>query len=777
LSRLLVTKRADLLSAYLVTCYSMKSEPSLLDYLKSIVDPRRPRLRLTELAREQETQIPAERSAAAAEREAKPFPASDLPASYDEFTGSVLLPESDGAGMDRLLKEQAPSRDAPDIRPPGPVPWRTLAMLALALFAQLSFETANRSPSPGVILYGLAFAAGIWAYLAGEFRMAMPAPRVYAETPVAIRIPAAWFLVPMVIFTFILMGGNQFKPLNVAVWALAIFTAVWIFWLPAEQAETLVQAFAGWRARLSRPEYRRWLLLLGLAAVVMLFFRFYRLGDVPPQMFSDHAEKLQDVQDVLNGDTRIFFPRNTGREFVQMYLTAFTASVLGFGLTFMALKMGTALAGIFTLPFIYLLGVELGNRRVGLFAMLLAGISYWLNVITRVALRFSLYPMFAAPVLYFVVRGLRRGSRNDFIWAGVFLGFGLHGYSTYRFVPIFVVLAVGLFVLHAGSMRRRAQAFWQLGVAALVAFVIFLPLLRFMTESESNRMSVLYRSMTRIGTFERQYPAPVGEIFLDNLWDAMTMMAWDNGETWVHSVTNRPALDVVSAALFYSGYVVLLVRYIRRRNWEDGFLLFSVPFLMMPSILSLAFPNENPSLNRTGGAIIPVFIVVGLALDGIMRAVRSWGGSKWGRQAAWGLVGLLLLWSAAQNYNLVFVQYSEQFRMASWNTTELGGVIRGFIDSVGEEESAFVIPWPHWVDTRLVGINAGVYIKDYALPRERLVESMAIQGPKLFLFNLLDSETLAELQRLYPNGSLQTYQSEIPGKDFLIYLVSESQLP
>ena len=95
------------------------------------------------------------------------------------------------------------------------------------------------------------------------------------------------------------------------------------------------------------------------------------------------------------------------------------------------------------------------------------------------------------------------------------------------------------------------------------------------------------------------------------------MFNWDDGEIWVHSVTHRPALDVVSASLFLIGVVLLLIRYIRKRHWLDLFLLLSIPLLSMPSILSLAFPGENPALNRAGGAYVPVFVVVALALDGL----------------------------------------------------------------------------------------------------------------------------------------------------------------
>ena len=88
------------------------------------------------------------------------------------------------------------------------------------------------------------------------------------------------------------------------------------------------------------------------------------------------------------------------------------------------------------------------------------------------------------------------------------------------------------------------------------------------------------------------------------------MFNWSDGDTWVHSIVFRPALDVVSGALFMIGIVLVVIRYIRQRHWQDLFLLVAIPLLELPSILSLAFPNENPVLTRTGAALIPVFLIV-----------------------------------------------------------------------------------------------------------------------------------------------------------------------
>ena len=143
---------------------------------------------------------------------------------------------------------------------------------------------------------------------------------------------------------------------------------------------------------------------------LVVFFRTYQLVQTPPEMVSDQAEKLLDVWDVFHGQTSIFFPRNTGREAFQMYLTAAVIKLFGTGFSFLSLKIGTVLCGLLTLPFIYGLGKELGGRRAGLFALALAGVAYWPNVISRVGLRFTLYAFFTAPVLYYLLRGAARGA-------------------------------------------------------------------------------------------------------------------------------------------------------------------------------------------------------------------------------------------------------------------------------------------------------------------------------------------------------------------------------
>jgi len=647
-------------------------------------------------------------------------------------------------------------------------PWRSLIAIVTALLGQRFLEPASREISFAVLFYGIAILFLLYAIVAKEWQI----PEIFPDDPkpIPLQVKRNPFLIslPLILLAFLLLGGNQFNLLNLTLWSAAIGFTIWAFWIQPSHRKSFREWFQQLRKWHLTFHISPWTLMLGLMIVVVLFFRVYQLNQVPGEMFSDHAEKLLDVSDVLHGHFSIFFPRNTGREAIQFYLTALISFVAGTGLSFISLKIGTVLIGLLTLPFIYLLGKEIGDRWVGLLSMFMAGTAYWPNVISRVGLRFPLYPLLAAPTLYFLIRGIRHSNRNDLVLCGLFLGLGLHGYSPSRIVPFVVVAAYLIFILHPISKGRRLPMLWGIGLVAFVSFVVFLPLFRYFL---SNPEMFNYRIISRLTGAEQALQGNPLLIFFSNLWKAWIMFIYDNGGIWVHSIPGRPALDVVMAAFYVMGTIVLFARYLKKKNWVDLFLLLSVPLLMLPSILSLAFPAENPCLNRTAGAIVPVFIICAI---GFATAIRSlWKGmSTWmGKTVVVLFTGGLLIATMANNYKLVFRDYKDQFLQNALNTSDIGRVIRGFVDTVGTEDTAYVVPYPYWVDTRLVGINAGFPTKDYALNADGFTGTRNVQKPKLFILNPEDQTDLDLLRSLYPEGVLYSYQDEIPGKDFLMLMV------
>lgn len=191
---------------------------------------------------------------------------------------------------------------------------------------------------------------------------------------------------------------------------------------------------------------------------------------------------------------------------------------------------------------------------------------------------------------------------------------------------------------------------------------------------------------------------------------------------------------------------------------------------MLPSILSIAFPIENPSLNRTAGAIIPVFIIAALAMDGFLSTIERALPPAAGKLVSAAVALILVFTSMQQNYRLMFVDYPRQFNESAGNTSELGGVIKQFTDTIGTPDSAWVVGYPYWLDTRLVGLQAGFGLRDLAIWPEEFDSTLEVPGPKLFLLNTEDVEDLDRLRTMYPTASVRNYTSKTPGKDFIVML-------
>lgn len=652
--------------------------------------------------------------------------------------------------------------------------YRLVLALFLAILGQFFMEPPERNVPVAIMFFMASFGLIIWSAISKDTIFdyqnitSSKSMNFDLSTKKLYLLGGSGLLLVLAFFAFQKNAANEilFNFLNFSLWIGSLI----LFLLAVFEADYIKISIENFKKTIKNKQFlikiTPWLMLIIISTFLVFYFRFYRLNEVLGEMFSDHAEKLLDVYDVLNGKFPVFFIRNTGREFFQFYWTAFLAIVFKTGISFMSLKIGTALAGFITLPYIYLLGKELRNKWVGILAFLFAGIAYWPNVISRVGLRFPFYPMFAAPALFYLIRGLRQKRRNDFIYSGIALGLGLHGYSSTRFLPVVVVIAVILFLIHRQSKGIRNQTVNAFIVLVIASFIIFLPLFKY---TMVNPEAVSYRMMTRLTSSERSISEPAGEIFLKNLWNAETMFFYSNGGTWVHSIPNRPALDMVSAGLYLLGSIIVLIQYIKYRNWEDLFLLLAVPLLMMPSILSLAFPDENPSLNRTAGAIIPVFILVAIGFERVFYSV--WRVTMRNRNKfAVSVVGVALFMIAILiNHDLVFNQFDKQFMAGAWNTSQIGSIIRNFAGSTGNADRAYVVPSPHWVDTRLVGINAGYPTKDYALWPDQFNQLNIDDGEKLIILKPDNQDALSLLETMFPNGILYNYDSGFEGKDFYIY--------
>jgi hypothetical protein len=644
--------------------------------------------------------------------------------------------------------------------------------LFLGFFAQFALESRTDNIAIVIAIYLLAGILVGWAAWEGDFSLSLPASVEHETAPEKVKLHYLGAGLVFMLLTFFASRGNRFNLLNLIFWIGSLLCIMTAFWEGDPPYRKLWdRAKVMWQKKSLDISIRPWHILVAAAIVLIVFFRTTQIERIPYEMWSDQAEKLWDVMDVLDGQYSIFFPRNTGREAMQFYMAAAVIKLFDTGISFTTLKITTIFAGLLTLPYLYLFAKEFGGRYVGLAAVLLAGVGYWPNVISRLGLRFPLFPLFVAPALYYLLRGFRLRRRNDFILCGFATGLGLHGYSPARVIPIAVLIGFVLVFINEVSRSRRRQVFNWLVITAVITLVVFIPLLGAISNPEMLQL-YLNRMISRFSSIEQPLPDSPLKLLIGNLWRGLRMFAWDDGEIWVVSIPFRPVLDWVTGAFFHLGVVIIFIRFIRQRRWQDLFLLLIIPILMLPSILALAFPGENPAPNRVSGAIIPVFTIAAIPLVLLPKWAKDVFRKKTIHRIALAIATALFLLAATLNYHLVFTEFVDQHRRNTWNVSEIGKVIRGFANTIGSYETAHVIPFPHWVDTRLVGITAGDPAKDYGVwPQDLVNIPPEPDRPQLFIFKPEDSEGLERLRQLYPNGILRHGESTVEGRDFMLYYV------
>jgi hypothetical protein len=354
----------------------------------------------------------------------------------------------------------------------------------------------------------------------------------------------------------------------------------------------------------------------------------------------------------------------------------------------------------------------------------------------------------------------------------------LYGYIAFRIVPLLVVVFLIAWLVVGRRMDRVQFKHYIVNAALIVALslIVFVPLLRYSADHPGN---FWFRVMTRMAETERPIDGNWAVTLGSNLANAGLMFNWSGDMAWPNSIIGDPALDYISGALFLLGVVFAFYRIVRHREWAYAFVLLGLFVMLLPTALSLAFPIENPSNARAAGAIPFVFILAALPLAWITRALKqALVGFAWGRLAVASLIAFILATIAGLNYVRYFVDFDTRYREASWNSTEVAAAIRGYADSIGDVDHAWILLYPHWIDTRNVAINMHEISWQQTLPSAD--DALAISddgGNRLYVLNPGDAQNISRLEEIFPNAQQRLFHSRTPGHDFLLLYVPGSNAP
>jgi len=529
---------------------------------------------------------------------------------------------------------------------------------------------------------------------------------------------------------------------------------------------------------------------LAVAAITAIgaWYRFHDLANLPYEMTSDHTEKLVDIASILQGLRPVFLPGNAGREPMEFYWIA-SLVALGLPLSFMTMKIGMSVVSTATIPVIYRLGREVASRETGLVAALIVALAPWHIQVTRIALRIAFAPLWVALTLLFLYRALTYGRRNDWLLTGLCLGLGMYGYTAFRPMLLAVPLVIGLKLAHDAYHHHRGHpSAWlsrplagHMAGAAAVSALVAMPLMRF---AYDHRNAFFSRTLTRITDAEIPLENPALTQFFINLKNGLLMFNLTSDSAWFQSPANRPALETVGGALVALGLGVMLYR-AWRRDWRLGTVVAIIPVMLLSSILSLAFPRENPSLSRASAALPMVMVLAALPLPALGARWRAaWGAA--GAVAYGGLLAGLFWWMAGNTTARYFAEYRDSYDNSTHNTSEGADVVRSFVTLGGEVNHASYVGWENGWDYRAIGFMLGRpdwpgligpgAKSDWSEAAESARALAGDPARKLFIVGgPFVQHQIDTLRSIFPEAMVTHHTPRVPGKDFWTVFVPEAR--
>lgn len=427
----------------------------------------------------------------------------------------------------------------------------------------------------------------------------------------------------------------------------------------------------------ARPWWRNRVTGAGVAILLLAaFLRFHDLATAPPGLCLDEAMNgVNALEAIRDGDVRLYYPDNSGRErlFINvqaLYLLALGGDSHTFNLQPWMLRVPSAIFGTLTVVGLWLLTRLLtGSDFAALAAAFFTATSFWHINFSRIGFRAIAAPFFLVWALAFLILGFARLQERRpgpayvlLLLAGILYGAGFHTYISYRVTPLpMLVVLIGLAGEWSGAGRVRefvkgAAAFVFVAAAVSAPIVMYMLLHRAEASARTNQLSV----------FNTGHPV---RAILENSWKTALMFNVSGDRFWRHNISGQPELFLPVGLLFLTGIGVTIYQIARREHrwWIGALALTWLAAACIPAILA----NEGvPHALRSILAIPVCFLLAAIGA----QTIRAWL-ARFGERVvhiAIAAVVLIVGGAAYYSYFVAFAPRSEVRAAFDTDQAELG---------------------------------------------------------------------------------------------------------
>jgi len=416
--------------------------------------------------------------------------------------------------------------------------------------------------------------------------------------------------------------------------------------------------------------------LLSLIVINAFILRIIFLDKTPPSLNWDEVSHGYNAYSILKtgrdewGKSFPLIFRAYGDYKLPVYIYAVAVSEFFIGPSELAVRLPSALAGTFSVFFVYLFTYELyKNKKVALFSGVLVAIEPWGLFLSRIAVEANLALMFIISGAYFYIRGVRLRSSSILIGISL-LGISAWTYNSARiFSPLFLFGLSFIYQKEAKEFIKRRPAnlvlsillicglfltmFWQLTASSGLARYANVQIINdgaisriVESRNTSELPGVLPRVVYNKGTFfVNEYVRNYISHF------SPTFLYLKGGSHYQFNIPNFGLLYLVNAPFLLIGILHL----IKNRNVSSKVLLLWI--IIAP--IAASFTRESPHALRSI-LIIPIPMI--LSAQGIIVSWESLKNKQ--NRMIFMLLYLVLLSISAYSFLIRYLDYKDKYSWA-----------------------------------------------------------------------------------------------------------------
>jgi 4-amino-4-deoxy-L-arabinose transferase-like glycosyltransferase len=636
------------------------------------------------------------------------------------------------------------------------------------------------------------------------------------------------FTLTIISFLFAVVGQHylymQQKPVQGIIFfilAIVIFICADIF--NKEKTGILFERFMGPENKAPQdPEqaakeprtFKKEVIFLLAIVIISIFFRFYKLDQVPPGFWRDEGDGAYNSYLIMKGENTI----DSGTS-LPVYLKTLVdnPALINYGLAAWYKIFGVgpvesrtyhAFFGVLSVISLFFLLRMLFGRWLALVGALYFAFLYYSLIFSRIVFHAGLAPFFMIFMAYYFFLAMKKPTFMNFALLGVAVGLNFYPYQSGKAVaPVMFVLLCAIFVYNSKFIKSHIL---KILVAGVLAAAIFMPLGNYMFEQKIFGKKPLYYLIfseqwmqpfyqkavnDKAAALKKKNPAAqVGpevlaltkaekirayvNAYLTHASNGFLMFNMRGDPLPYFNGKASPYADFFTGIFAFLGFGYLLYRAVRGSFFSAATLIIFVSFLHGGILLCCA---PHGSKSAVSMPFLAIFCTAYFA-----RALSHLNAQFTGKPRAFFIVlfSLITLFAAAESYNKYFVSYGQDaFRyrnMESWRryAAELLLKIQNEGDKKGERWIG-VMPYDELLPSAKI-VLAKSKRKDYEL----FMMGKNFPAPKgtgfnyVYIFDFQIPNILPAIRAYYPQGEfLPVYEPDNPKfMSFFAYKVPNAQV-